>query len=117
MNKMIGYGASLLLFAGACGLVIGVSQAEAGDYGSSGGTTTGTTTTTTTTTAATGGGMEDKCDKLCQCIEDVLAEIEAKKNPGGNWPMPNTVIEDTVDALEDCLERFCDDKEPCPPKY
>ncbi|WP_437948750.1 hypothetical protein WME98_50265 [Sorangium sp. So ce296] len=112
MNKKIGYGASLLLIAGACGLFFGPSYAEA----------SGSTTAHTGGEGGKGGkggeggeGQENECDEICACVDAALAilndpEIQAG---GGNVQNPQDVVRAVRLQLEDC-QKLCDAKEGCP---
>ncbi|WP_437494159.1 hypothetical protein WME75_21925 [Sorangium sp. So ce1014] len=96
MNKIIGYGASLLFVAGACGLLFGVSQAEAGDRHHD-------------PPGAPEDDGKDKCDKLCECLEKVLDDIKyAERNGAGKVKHADKVVDDVEKDLERCVEKFCD---------
>ncbi|WP_437803758.1 hypothetical protein [Sorangium sp. So ce693] len=100
MNKIIGYGASLLVLAAAGSVFFGASPAQAGD--------------SHWTEPGPSGGDEckDKLSGLCECVKMVLKDIKyAEKNGSGKIKHPEDVLDDAKDDLRQCVKMFCKDDE------
>ena len=105
MNKIIGYGAPLLVIAGACGLIFGASQAEAG-YSYPGAAASPSPTGTPP--------VDEECNEnlegLCDCVRDVLKDIKhADRNGAGKVKDADKVLEKVNNELKLCVKAFCED--------
>ncbi|AUX43714.1 uncharacterized protein SOCE26_051670 [Sorangium cellulosum] len=107
MNKNIGYGASLLLIAGACGLFFGPLEAlasgdSAPDYGGG--------------HDDDGGGHDgkDECKDVCECVDKALSIVNDPEIKAGddNVRNPQDVVKRVRKQLEEC-QKICDDKKDC----
>ncbi|WP_437683597.1 hypothetical protein [Sorangium sp. So ce131] len=100
MNKIVGYGASILVIAGACGLFFGSPEALAsGD-----------------SAPDHGGGYdgEYECKDVCECLDKALWIVNDPEIKAGddNVKNPQDVVKRVRKQLEDC-KKICDDKKDC----